>query len=146
MLKPKKSLGQHFLTDLLIAEDVARTTPGVIPETVIEVGPGQGVLTGFLFKEYGSKLCLVEKDERCISLLKASFPSLEIKNVDFLNEETDPVEFRIEEGVDWKERLQRWPGSQLTHENKCMISSDAILTIVEPQQELLEAYKEVIGT
>ena len=59
---------------------------------------------------------------------------------------TDRVEFRLEEGKDWKERLQRWPGKGVTQQHKCMISSDAILTIVEPQQELLEAYKEVIGT
>ena len=58
---------------------------------------------------------------------------------------SDPVEFRLSE-EDWKDRLQRWPGKNLTQDHKCMISSDAILTIVEPQPELLEAYKEVIGT
>tara|TARA_B100000575_G_C23080004_1_gene622205 strand:- start:812 stop:1096 length:285 start_codon:yes stop_codon:yes gene_type:complete len=58
---------------------------------------------------------------------------------------TDPVEFRIEEGTDWKERLQRWPGKLLTQDHQCMISSDAILTILDPQPELLEAYQEVIS-
>tara|TARA_X000000368_G_scaffold52131_1_gene37191 strand:+ start:508 stop:783 length:276 start_codon:yes stop_codon:yes gene_type:complete len=57
---------------------------------------------------------------------------------------TNPVEFVIDESKDWKERLQRWPGQQVTHENKCMMSSDAILTIVDPHKELLDAYKEVI--
>ena len=56
---------------------------------------------------------------------------------------TNPVEFRSGE-EDWKERLQRWPGKLVTQDNKCMMTSDDILTIVEPQQELLEAYKEVI--
>ena len=55
----------------------------------------------------------------------------------------NPVEFRLGD-EDWKDRLQRWPGLLVTQDNKCMMSSDAILTIVEPQQELLEAYKEVI--
>ena len=58
---------------------------------------------------------------------------------------TDPVEFRLEDDKDWKERMQRWPGSNLTHENKCMISSDAILTIVTPEPELLKAYEELIS-
>ena len=58
---------------------------------------------------------------------------------------TDPVEFKVEEGVSWKERMQRWPGSQLTHENKCMISSDAILTVVDPEPQLLKAYEELIS-
>ena len=56
----------------------------------------------------------------------------------------NPVEFKSGE-EDWKDRLQRWPGKLVTHEFKCMMSSDAILTIVEPQQELLAAYKEVIS-
>ena len=89
------------------------------------------------------KLLILKNDAKCL-LTKIREVQGELGEPDC--ELTDPVEFRIEEGVDWKERLQRWPGSQLTHENKCMISSDAILTIVEPQQELLEAYKEVIGT
>lgn len=55
----------------------------------------------------------------------------------------NPVEFRLGD-ENWKDRLQRWPGVLVTQDNKCMMSSDAILTIVEPQQELLEAYKEVI--
>ena len=55
----------------------------------------------------------------------------------------NPVEFRLGD-EDWKDRLQRWPGVLVTQDNKCMMSSDAILTIVEPQQELLEAYIEVI--
>lgn len=91
MLKPKKSLGQHFLTDLLIAEAIVRTSPGFVPEVVIEVGPGQGVLTEFLFKEYGSRLCLIEKDERCISILQSSFSALEIKNIDFLKFSWDEI-------------------------------------------------------
>jgi len=56
----------------------------------------------------------------------------------------NPVEFKSGE-EDWKDRLQRWPGLLVTQDNKCMMSSDAILTIVDPQQELLAAYKEVIS-
>ena len=56
---------------------------------------------------------------------------------------TNPVEFRSGE-EDWKERLQRWPGKLVTHEFKCMISSDAILTLLDPAKELLEAYEKVI--
>jgi len=58
---------------------------------------------------------------------------------------TDPVEFRLEEGKDWKERLQRWPGKGVTQQNKCMISSDAILTVVDPEPQLLKAYEELIS-
>jgi len=89
------------------------------------------------------KLLILKNDAKCL-LTKIREVGAEIGEPDC--ELEDPVEFRVEEGLSWKERMQRWPGVNLTHENKCMISSDAILTIVEPQQELLEAYKEVIGT
>ena len=57
---------------------------------------------------------------------------------------TNPVEFRSGE-EDWKERLQRWPGKGVTHQHKCMISSDAILTVVDPEPQLLKAYEELIS-
>ena len=56
----------------------------------------------------------------------------------------DPVEFRLGE-EDWKDRLQRWPGKGVTHQYKCMISSDAILTVVDPEPQLLKAYEELIS-
>ena len=88
------------------------------------------------------KLLILKNDAKCL-LTKIREVGAEIGEPDC--ELEDPVEFKVEEGLSWKERMQRWPGVNLTHENKCMISSDAILTIVEPQQELLAAYKEVIS-
>jgi len=44
-VRPKKALGQHFLTDLDIAERIVHALRG---ETVLEVGPGTGVLTRIL--------------------------------------------------------------------------------------------------
>ena len=50
-VKPKKFLGQHFLKDLKIAQDIADTVdtcPGI---PVLEVGPGMGVMTQFLVRK-----------------------------------------------------------------------------------------------
>jgi hypothetical protein len=60
---------------------------------------------------------------------------------------TDPVEFIHPEDPtkDWKQRLRRWPGRHLTAQNQCRISSDAILTLVDPEVELLEVYNELIA-
>ena len=57
---------------------------------------------------------------------------------------TDPVEFRLGE-EDWKDRLQRWPGKLVTQDKKCMMTSDDILTIVDPDPELLKAYQDLIS-
>ena len=56
----------------------------------------------------------------------------------------NPVEFKSGE-EDWKDRLQRWPGLLVTQDYKCMMSSDDILTIVDPDPELLKAYEDLIS-
>ena len=84
MIKPKKSLGQHFLNDLGVAFDTANLKKEEVFDLVIEVGPGQGILTQELYKIYKERLLLVEKDDRCIPLLKERFPKAHLLNADFL--------------------------------------------------------------
>ena len=75
-LKPKKSLGQHFLTDLSIAERIAGTLDAYTGIPVVEVGPGMGVLTQFLIKK-GHGLHVVELDEESVEYLHDNFPALD---------------------------------------------------------------------
>jgi 16S rRNA (adenine1518-N6/adenine1519-N6)-dimethyltransferase len=84
MIKPKKSLGQHFLKDIGVAVETASLQKGEVFDMVIEVGPGQGVLTQKLYEIYKDRLLLVEKDDRCIPLLKERFPNAQLLNADFL--------------------------------------------------------------
>lgn len=73
-VKAKKNLGQHFLTDLSIAERIADTLQDHHDLPVLEVGPGMGVLTQFLLqKEYDLKV--VELDGESVSYLKLHYPS-----------------------------------------------------------------------
>ena len=51
LVKPKKFLGQHFLKDLTVAQDIANTVDACPGLPVLEVGPGMGVLTQFLLKK-----------------------------------------------------------------------------------------------
>lgn len=87
MVKPKKSLGQHFLTDLGIARRIADTVADCPGLPVIEVGPGTGVLTRFLV-EAGRDLTVVELDSESVEYLKAGHvPGLDnsrIVEADFL--------------------------------------------------------------
>ncbi|MDC1434495.1 16S rRNA (adenine(1518)-N(6)/adenine(1519)-N(6))-dimethyltransferase, partial [Flavobacteriaceae bacterium] len=60
-VRPKKKLGQHFLTDLSIAEKIANTLSFDTYDRVLEIGPGMGVLTQYLpWKE--NKVSLIELD------------------------------------------------------------------------------------
>ena len=74
-VRAKKSLGQHFLTDLSIAERIAHTLDDFRPLPVLEVGPGMGVLTQFLF-EMGLDLTVVELDSESGHYLEEAFPQL----------------------------------------------------------------------
>lgn len=82
----KKRLGQHFLVDLGVAQDIADTVD-VCPELpVLEVGPGMGVLTRMLL-EKGRPLKVVEIDEESVDYLRKNLPQLGDDNIipdDFL--------------------------------------------------------------
>ena len=84
-VRAKKSLGQHFLTDLSIAERIAHTLDDFKHLPVLEVGPGMGVLTQFLL-EMGLDLTVVELDSESVDYLEATFPQLHgrIVGEDFL--------------------------------------------------------------
>ena len=47
-VQPKKHLGQHFLKDLNIAQQIAQTLSLSGYKSILEIGPGMGVLTQFL--------------------------------------------------------------------------------------------------
>ncbi len=87
----KKRLGQHFLIDLQIAQDIADTVD-VCPGTpVLEVGPGMGVLTRFLL-EKERPVKVVEIDEESVKYLCKELPQLGEENIipdDFLKMHLD---------------------------------------------------------
>lgn len=85
LVKPKKSLGQHFLKDLQIAQRIADTLSEYKHLPVLEIGPGMGVLTRFLL-DAGHDLTVVELDMDSVDYLEQNFPALDgkILPADFL--------------------------------------------------------------
>lgn len=86
-VRPKKYLGQHFLKDPNIALQIVHALSSIDPvDTIIEVGPGTGILTNFLVEKYGEKLLMIDVDARSITYLKKKFPGLDssIIHGDFL--------------------------------------------------------------
>ncbi|WP_308764215.1 16S rRNA (adenine(1518)-N(6)/adenine(1519)-N(6))-dimethyltransferase RsmA [uncultured Bacteroides sp.] len=76
LVKPKKFLGQHFLKDLKVAQDIADTVDSQPELPILEVGPGMGVLTQFLVKKERT-VKVVEVDYESVAYLREAFPSLE---------------------------------------------------------------------
>ena len=76
-VKPKKRLGQHFLTDQRIAQKIAGALTGWKGYgQVLEVGPGMGVLTKYLIEDERFELHAVELDQESVEYLNFHFPSL----------------------------------------------------------------------
>lgn len=84
-VKPKKALGQHFLTDLSIASRIASTLDDYVGVPVMEVGPGMGVLTRFLLDK-SHDVTVAEIDTESVEYLHDNFLALEGRIVegDFL--------------------------------------------------------------
>ncbi len=84
-LKPKKYLGQHFLKDTSICERIIRLLSASSLDTVVEIGPGEGVLTQFLYVQY-KNLLLVEIDPEAVQFLSHRFhqPPINIIHRDIL--------------------------------------------------------------
>jgi 16S rRNA (adenine1518-N6/adenine1519-N6)-dimethyltransferase len=84
-VRPKKNLGQHFLTDLTIAKRIADTVDACPELPVLEVGPGMGVMTQYLV-EKPRPLKVVEIDRESVAYLNETFPRLRenILGEDFL--------------------------------------------------------------
>lgn len=85
LVKPKKNLGQHFLTDLSIAKRIADTVDACPDIPVLEIGPGMGVLTQYLV-EKPRVVKAVEIDAESVAYLYERFPKLHenILGEDFL--------------------------------------------------------------
>ena len=94
-VKPKKSLGQHFLTDMHVAERIADT---LRPEDrrdlwdlpILEIGPGTGVLTQFLLQQ-NRPLKAVELDSESVEYLHENYPQLDVIEADFLKMPLDDI-------------------------------------------------------
>ena len=74
-VKTKKFLGQHFLKDLQVAQDIANTVDACPELPILEVGPGMGVLTQFLMTKE-RPLKVVELDFESVAYLRENFPAL----------------------------------------------------------------------
>jgi len=90
--RAKKGLGQHFLVDRSVLGKIISAAELVPSDTVIEIGPGLGILTEELLKKAG-KVIAIEVDSKLASSLKknlSKFPRLTVLNTDVL--QLDPRE------------------------------------------------------
>jgi 16S rRNA (adenine1518-N6/adenine1519-N6)-dimethyltransferase len=91
-VRPKKQLGQHFLKDEVIAKNIAESFEGT-HSNILEIGPGTGVLSKYLFSNTHSKIKLIELDSESIKYLCNTYPEKknDIVHADFLKYDLDSL-------------------------------------------------------
>jgi len=90
-IRPKKSLGQNFLIDRNVLEQIVDTVE-ITNKEVLEIGPGSGNLTTFILKKNPKKIYTVEKDDELALLLKDKFSNeITIINDDILKISEDKI-------------------------------------------------------
>jgi len=90
-VRAKKHLGQHFLTDENIAKKIADSLTETGYDTVVEIGPGMGVLTKYLLQKKPT-VTVLEIDTESVAYLQDSFPK------EHINLNTSKEKFQIIEG------------------------------------------------
>lgn len=79
-VKPKKHLGQHFLTDKTVCDRMVKAIPVQDDKmTVLEIGPGTGALTDFLLERNDFDTHVIELDRESVSYLNLNYPALKGK-------------------------------------------------------------------
>ncbi len=71
-MKPDKRLGQHFLRDVEVLTEIASIAAVHESAGVLEIGPGEGALTGFLLRA-GRPVVVLDKDARAIKTVRSRF-------------------------------------------------------------------------
>ena len=126
-IKTKKSLGQNFIFDKNFLNKISNRIISNKEKTIIEIGPGLGTLTEYLFKKDFKKLILIEKDDKLFKNLDNQFSSKNTKiiNLDALDYDYQssvnensiivgnlPFNISIELLYKWT-KTKRWPPRQL---------------------------------
>lgn len=94
-VRAKKNLGQHFLTDLSVAQRIADTLEVAVGTNiatengarvpVLEIGPGMGVMTQFLLRNPHLDITAIEIDRESVTYLREWYPELHLIEGDFLH-------------------------------------------------------------
>jgi 16S rRNA (adenine1518-N6/adenine1519-N6)-dimethyltransferase len=89
-IKPLKRFGQNYLTDPNILIKIVKEIDPKPGDNIVEVGPGQGALTGIILDKVDS-ITAVEIDKRISEELKSKYPQLKLISGDFLELDLEKI-------------------------------------------------------
>jgi 16S rRNA (adenine1518-N6/adenine1519-N6)-dimethyltransferase len=90
-MRPRKRFGQHFLHDQGVLQGMADAIRLKTGDRVLEIGPGQGALTDYLYADEGMHYLAVEIDRDLAPLLLRRYPNIHVINQDILRVDLNEV-------------------------------------------------------
>lgn len=123
--RTKKSLGQHFLKDGNMIRKIIDSLSVEPSDHLIEIGPGAGALTEFLYQKY-ENLTVIEIDGRMVELLEQKYSRLKIVEKDFLK-------------IDWEEILDVNNANHVIGNLPYYITSQILFSILKQRKHLKSA-------
>jgi 16S rRNA (adenine1518-N6/adenine1519-N6)-dimethyltransferase len=139
VVRAKKFLGQHFLNDQDTAKRIVDALDVPADEKVLEIGPGTGVLTQYLYANAATRLKVIEIDWDSVAHLKKHYAGLDIIEGDFLQLDLQKIfgepfsvignfPYNISSQIFFKILEQR----NLVNQVVCMLQKEVADRIAEP--------------
>ncbi len=138
-LRPNRRLGQHFMVDDRLLEFMVEAAEVGPQDTVLEIGPGPGLLTRYLVERAG-RVVAVELDERMVEILRKELggaENLEVVHADFLDHGVPEDANKVVANLPYQ------ISSEATFE---ILKSDVELAVLTYQREFAERMTAEPGT
>lgn len=90
-IRANKDLGQNFLIDKEVVENIVNSSEVSQDDMVIEIGPGLGTLTKYLLEKAGKVLC-IELDKKMVKILEDRFQNF--SNFEIINDDVLKVDLK----------------------------------------------------
>jgi len=119
-MKPRKSLGQHFLTDANVADKIVASFRVDSAAPVVEIGPGTGAMTGRLINRFRD-FSAVEVDDRAVEQLRSNYSNITLFHENILR-------------FDWKSLFQKKGPLSVIGNLPYYITSPILFSILDQSQ------------
>jgi 16S rRNA (adenine1518-N6/adenine1519-N6)-dimethyltransferase len=152
----KKSLGQNFFVNKNLAKQITDIVEKENADLIVEIGPGSGSFTQFLVTQ-NSDLLLIEKDDVLSKTLTEEYPSVKVRNADFLEWEFDELKSYSKERILFfgslpynvsKKIIQKIISSKYFNTNSYFIIQKEVAekyVTLEPNNSILSTYTSLFA-
>lgn len=130
-IKANKSLGQNFLINSEVVENIVKSSEITEEDMVIEIGPGLGTLTKYLLEKAGKVVC-IELDSKMIEILKDRFSMY--NNFEIIND--DVLKINLNEIIKANKKQEKIKNVKVVANLPYYITTPIIMKLLEEKLDI----------